>query len=77
VPPGVPRLIAAGRQGDELIAHVDERHPSTAAAEAEVEDRPVELEGLVDVVDLERDVVHPDEARTRHLPDRSRCGRAI
>src|SRR5581483_1722340 len=36
----VPRLAAPGRKGDELVAHVDERHPFAPAPELDVEDPP-------------------------------------
>ena len=60
VPVGVGLLGAAGRQRDELVAHVDEGHAPSAAAQREVEDPSVELERLVDVGDLHRYVVHTD-----------------
>ena len=44
----------------ELVAEVDERHPPGPAAERELEDAAVELQGLVDVPDLQRDVVDSD-----------------
>ena len=57
----VGRLAASLGDRDELIAHVDERHPGHAAAQLELEDLAVELERRVEVADLERDVVDPDE----------------
>jgi hypothetical protein len=60
---------AVGRLGpplgdrQELVTHVDERHPRDAPAELELEHPAVELERPVEVVDLDRDVVHPDQAR--------------
>ena len=58
----VRRWVA--RERDELVAHVDERHPGAgAAAQLELEELPVPLERLVDIADLERDVVDPDEPR--------------
>jgi hypothetical protein len=60
-------LAAAFGQGDELVAHVDERHAGNAAAELEVENTPVEGEGVVDVAHLEGDVVHADETRLGHV----------
>ena len=62
VPVGVGLLGAAGRERDELVAHVDEGHASTAAPQREVEDPSVELERLVDVGDLHRDVVDTDQS---------------
>ena len=62
----VRRLCPAFGQGDELVAHRDERHPRLAAAQLEVEDAPVELERRLEVAHLEGDVVDPDEPRTGH-----------
>jgi hypothetical protein len=58
----VGRLRSAFRESDELIAHIDERHPSEPLADLrlEVEDPGVEGERLADVADLERDVIDPD-----------------
>ena len=58
----VGRLRAALAEREELVAHVDEGHPRRPAAQLELEDPAVERRGLVDVADLERDVVHPDQA---------------
>ena len=58
----VGSLAAALGQRQELVAHVDERHPPGAAAQREVEQAAVELERLLDVADLERDVVDADQA---------------
>jgi hypothetical protein len=58
----VRRLGATLRQRDELIAHVDERHPRHASAKLELEDPPVEGQRFVHVFDLERDVVDADQA---------------
>ena len=63
VPVLVLRLGPARGQGDELIAHVDERHARAAPAQRELEQPPVERERLVDVADLERDVVDADQTR--------------
>src|SRR5262245_17142902 len=58
----VRRLRPPPGKGDELIAHVHEGHRvAHPAAQLEVEDLPVPLECLVDVADLERHVVDPDE----------------
>ena len=57
---GVRALRPALGEGDELVAHVDERHPGAAAAQLEVEEATVERERLVDRGDLECDVVDPD-----------------
>ena len=63
----VRRLRAPARERDELVADIDERHPSRASAELQVEDAAVEAERIVDVVDLERDMVDADEPRAiRH-----------
>ena len=67
----VLRLRPAFGQGDELIAHVDERHAGAAPAQRELEQPPVERERLVDVADLERDVVDPDQ--TRFVGDFAPC----
>ena len=65
VPVRVGLLGTAGRQRDELVAHVDEGHVPPAAAQREVEDPSVELEGLVDIADLHRYVVHTDQSSAR------------
>ena len=58
----VRRLRPPTRERDELIAHVDEGHcVAHSAAQLELEDLSVPLERLVDVADLERHVVDPDE----------------
>ena len=58
----VRRLRASLRQRDELVAHVDERHPARASAQLErPEDRLPEPQRLVEVANLQRDVVDPDE----------------
>jgi uracil-DNA glycosylase len=72
VPGLVRRLRPALGEGDELVADVDEGRPSHPPAELEVEDATEELERRVDAVDLDRDVVDPDEAG--HAPDRTACG---
>jgi len=59
----VGRLRTASHERDELIADVDERHAGRPAAQPEVEQAAVELDRAIDVVDLEGDVVDPDEAR--------------
>ena len=64
---GVGRLRAPAREGDELVAHVHERHPWRAPAQRELEDCAVEGERLVDVSHLECHVVDADEPRTSHL----------
>jgi steroid delta-isomerase-like uncharacterized protein len=63
----VGRLRAAGREGDELVAHVDESHAAAASAQAELEDAPVKLERLLNAADLESDVVQTDEPWSSHL----------
>jgi uncharacterized cupin superfamily protein len=59
----VGRLHAACAEGEELVAHVDERHSRNAAAECYFEHPAVEVERLVDVAHLNGDVVDADEAR--------------
>src|SRR4029450_183977 len=72
VPVRVRRLRSSLREGDELIADVDERHPSEVAPELELEDPAVPLERLVDVADFQRDVVDANEPR--HLSEASWLG---
>jgi hypothetical protein len=67
----VGRLRPPRRERDELVAHVQEGHAASAAAELEVEDLPVEGERLVDVTDLKGDVVDADEAWFTHSPEAS------
>ena len=67
-----------GRECDELISNVHESHPGALAAERELEDPAQEIEGLVDVVHLDGDVVDPDRFRHRRdasetTPARLRC----
>ena len=59
----VLRLRAAGRERDELIAHVDERHARAPAAQRELEQPAVEGQRRVDVADLECHVVEADQTR--------------
>src|SRR5262245_61033520 len=58
----VRRSGAAAHERQELIAEVDEGGAGGAAAEAELEQAAVELEGAVEVLDLEGDVVDADRA---------------
>ena len=58
-------LLAALGEREELVAHVDERHPGHDAAQVELEEPAVEGQRLLDVSDLEGHVVDPDEARER------------
>src|SRR5438270_3820605 len=59
----VRRLRAAGGEGDELVAHVDERHPVPGAtAQLEVEQAPVPRERLIEVRNLEGDVIDTNQA---------------
>ena len=57
---GVRRLRPALRQGDELVAQVDEGHALAAPPQLECEYGAVEAECFVDVADLQRDVVDAD-----------------
>jgi hypothetical protein len=61
-------LRAAGRKGDEQVAHVDEGHAAAAAAQRELEDPPVELERLADIADLEGDVIQANQSWAWHNP---------
>src|SRR6185295_1200328 len=47
----------------ELVAQVDEGGRVVLAAKLELEQAPVEGQGLLDVANLERDVIEPDGAR--------------
>jgi hypothetical protein len=58
----IRRLRPPFRERDELVAHVDERHPPPAPAQRQLEDPGVEVERLLDAADLEGDVVDADEA---------------
>jgi hypothetical protein len=58
----VGRLAPSLLEGDELVAHVHERHPRRPPAQGQVEDPAVEGERLVDVADLERHVVDAHQA---------------
>ena len=60
--PLVGRLTAAVGQREELVPHVQEGHSRRPAAQLEVEDPSVERQGLLEIADLERDVVDPDQA---------------
>ncbi len=62
---GVGRLRAASGKSDELVADVDEGHLRPAAPQLQLEDPAEEGQRLLDVADLDRDVVDPDEARHR------------
>ena len=58
----VRRLCPALREGEELVAHVDERHPADAATQCQgPEDLLEQCQGIVERAHLERDVVDPDE----------------
>jgi hypothetical protein len=59
-------LAAALGEREELVAHVEERHPPHAPAQLERQQAPVELERRLEVADLERHVVDPDRTRPRH-----------
>jgi hypothetical protein len=54
-------LAAPLGHGEELVAHVEERHPAHAAAQLELEQAPVQIERRVEVADLQRHVVDPDQ----------------
>jgi hypothetical protein len=60
----IRRLGSACGERDELIAHVNEGHPSPSpAAQLELEEASIPGERLLDVADLERNVVDSDEPR--------------
>ena len=59
----VRRAGLAVREGEELIAHVEEGHARHASAQLELEDAAVELDRLVHVADGQRDVVYADHPR--------------
>ena len=62
-------LVAWLGDRQELVAHVDERHPAPAPAEREREEPAVEVERFLDAPDLDRDVVDPDQpCGVRHRP---------
>src|SRR3954447_9721870 len=50
-------------EGDELVAHVDERMALALAAQGELENPAVEGERRLHVADLERDVIDADQPR--------------
>src|SRR3954453_18619666 len=62
----VTGLASALREGDELVAHVDEGHARHSPAKLDLEDLSVKAERLLDVADLERDVVDPGETGLGH-----------
>jgi hypothetical protein len=62
MPPIVAGLLAPLLKGKELITKIDEGGILALAAQLEFEQASVEGEGLPDVSDLERDVVHADGA---------------
>ena len=64
----VPMILVArtnfpAKDLKELVAHVHERHPLAPPAQLELEELPVPGKRLVDVTDLQRHVVDPDEPR--------------
>src|SRR5829696_773329 len=57
------------REGDELVPRVYERHSAPAPAQLHFEESPEELQGLLNVANLEGDVVEPHQCRAgRHAP---------
>ena len=69
VPASVVGLRSASRKRDELIPHVNEGHRcADPAAQLELEEASVPGERLVDLTDLKRDVIDPDEACHRSRP---------
>ena len=74
----VGRLGSALREHQELVAHVDKRHPRHPPAQLELEQLPVEAQPLLDVPDLEHDVVDADETGTgERLPPGRRLRIAV
>ena len=63
----VGRLRRPFGESDELVADVEERHPRDAASQLVLEDLAVELQRLLEVADLERDVVDTDQASPTHV----------
>jgi hypothetical protein len=59
----VRALAAPLGEREELVARVQERHPRHPPAQLEVQPAPVPGQRLVEVADLERHVVDPDEPR--------------
>src|SRR3546814_11987381 len=59
---GVRSLRPLLRQGEELVAHVDEGHGFGSAAQRKVEDGAVERQRIGDVADCQRDMVDADSA---------------
>jgi hypothetical protein len=65
--PEVPRVVrwlrATGGEGDELVAHIDERHSvAVAPPQLELEDASIPSECFVDVADFKCDVVDSNQA---------------
>ena len=56
--------VRALGEREELVAHVDERHPADPAAQLDLEQTSVESQRLVERADLECDVIDTD--RTSH-----------
>jgi nitroreductase len=65
VPLVVGRLRAALGEREELVAHVEKGHVPVAFGHLEVEEAAVELDRLVEVAHLERDVVDAHEPGSR------------
>src|SRR5207245_2319129 len=63
VPLAIDMRRRIAREREELVAHVDERHPAAAAAQLELEELPVPRERLVDRAHLECHMVDADELR--------------
>jgi hypothetical protein len=69
VPSSIARLAASCCKRDELVSHVDEGHRRAGpTSQLELEVASVPGERFVDVTDLERNVVDPNEARHRIRP---------
>ena len=65
--PKMARRVGAARtavtERQELVAHIEERHPGLALDAPQLENRAIERDRLLEIADLERDVVDPDQMR--------------
>ena len=69
MPPLVRRLYPARCERYELVAQIDEGHrAANPASEVELEEAPVPLKRFIDVIDLDRNVIDPDQPGHRKRP---------